>query len=397
MSKKRLLILTVVVCSLAASAIPVLAHKQLKGQNIIKMGDKKIHIVKDTKDILADNVTASKINTYEGLIGYDWLSENKMLVSKKNKELNPIKTDLGEFEVQNLYSYDLNSKKEKSIADKSKYQSDAISSPDKKHIFYVNDLEKENIGYITDSEGNIKVKINEPSMDMADLTQAQWINNEELIMPYMNIKGFYIVKIDGTSTKIANVEKEQMSTKAEIEKEAPENVFHSEALINGMCIMNPVMVGDKIYYRTQQREEKNMKVYDIKTKQTKEFTNEQVFNFKLSPDKNHFIMEVIYPNKQNNALIVTDLNGENAQTLDEGSIFGENWSPDGTKVSYISNEEGNEGIYVVDIRTKKKSLISKGEYYTPSAWSPSGKKIMVHSTQEKHGKTVDFTNIITLD
>ncbi|WP_097027738.1 DUF5050 domain-containing protein [Clostridium peptidivorans] len=390
MIKKRLLILTVVVCSLAASAIPVLAHKQLKGQNIIKMGDKKIHIVKDTKDILADNVTASKINTYEGLIGYDWLSENKMLVSKENKELDPIKNNLGEFKVQSLYSYDLNSKTEKSIADKSKLQSYAISSPDKKHVFYVNDFEKENMGCITDSEGNIKVKINEPSMDMADLTQAQWINNEELIMPYMNIKGFYIVKIDGTSTKIANVEKEQMAT-----GDAPN--FHNEALFNGMCIMNPVMVGNKIYYRTQQREEKKMKVYDIKTKQTKEFTNEQIFNFKLSPDKNHFIMEVNYPNKQNNALIVTDLNGENVQTLDEGFIFGENWSPDGTKVSYISNEDGNEGIYVVDIRTKKKSLISKGEYYTPSAWSPSGKKIMVHSTEQKDGSTVDITNIITLD
>lgn len=390
MIKKRLLILTVVVGALATSAIPVFANKQSEGYKVIKEGSKKIYATKDTKNILADNVTASKINTYEGLVGYDWLSENEILVSKKNKELKPIKTNLGEFEVQNLYAYDLNSKKEKSIADKSKCQKYAISSPDKKHIFYVNDFEKENIGYITDSEGNIKVKINEPSMDMADLTQAQWINNEELIMPYMNIKGFYVVKVDGTSTKIANVEKEQMAT-----GDAPN--FHSEALSNGMCIMNPVMVGDKIYYRTQQREEKKTKVYDIKTKETKEFINEQVFNFKLSSDKKQFIIEVIQKDKESDALISTDLNGKSMQTLAQGHIFAESWSPDGTKVAYISNKMGSEGGDVVDIKTGKKSLVSKGEYYAPVAWSPSGKKIMVHRTQDKDGKLIDFTNIITLD
>lgn len=398
MINKKILVLTAAVCVLAS--VPVFAKKQPEGQKVIKQGSKKIYVAKDTKNILADNVTASKINTYEGLIGYDWLSENEILVSKENKEIDPIKNNLGEFKVKSLYSYDLNSKTEKSIADKSKLQSYAISSPDKKHVFYVNDFEKENIGYIADSEGNIKVKISEPSMDMADLTQAQWINNEELIMPYMNIKGFYVVKIDGTSVKIENVEKEKMATEGALDIHSEsfnDEAFHNEALLNGMCIMNPVMVGDKIYYRTQQSEEKKMKVYDIKTKETKEFINEQVFNFKLSPDKKNFIMEVIQKDKESNALIATDLNGENMQTLAQGNIFGETWSPDGTKVAYISNEMGSEGVYVVDVKTGEKSLVSKGEYYAPVAWSPSGKKIMVHATEQKNGETIDTTHVITLD
>jgi len=381
MTKKKLLTLTLVVGSLAI-AIPVFANKQSEEPKVIKNGDKTICVVEDTKNILADNIIVSKMDTYEGILGYDWLDENQIIASKENKELKPIKTQIGEFEVQNLYSYDLNSKKEKSIADKSKCQTYAISSPDKKHIFYVNDFEKENMGYITDSEGNIKLKINEPSMDLADLTQAYWINDNELIMPYMNIKGFYTVKIDGTSTKIENVEEGTMAT---------------EDALDGLCIMDPVKVGDKIYYRTQFKGNKKMKVYDVNTKETKEFIKNDVMDFQLSPDKQHFIMDVIYPDKQKNTLIVADLDVKNIKILDEGYIFGENWSPDGKNVSYISNEEGKEGIYLVDIKTNKKELISKGEYYVPLAFSPSGKKIMVHVTQEKDGKLVDVTNIITLN
>jgi len=388
MTKKKLLTLTLVVGSLAI-AVPVFANKQSEKSKIIKSGDKTICVVEDTKNILADNITVSKINAYEGVLGYDWLDENQIIVSKENKELKPIKTQIGEFEVQNLYSYDLNSKKEKSIADKSKCQTYAISSPDKKHIFYVNDFEKENIGYITDSEGNIKLKINEPSMGLADLTEANWINDEELIMPYSNIKGFYIVKIDGTSTKIENVEKEKMTTEDLLKT--------TEDLLNRLSIMGPVKVEDKIYYRTIFKGEKKMKVYDINTKETKEFIKDEVMDFQLSPDKQHFIMDVVSPNKQKNALMVADLEAENMKILDEGYIFGENWSPDGKNVSYISNEEGKEGIYLVDIKTNKKELISKGEYYVPLAFSPSGKKIMVHGTQEKDRKLVDVTNIITLN
>lgn len=391
MLKKKILIGAAVSCSLVV-AISVFVLKQSEGRKEIKKGNHTINVIEDTKTILADQFTASKIDTYEGILGYDWLGENQILVSRKNTELPHKKTKLGEFEIQNLYSYDLNSKKEKSMADTSEHQKDAIASPDKKHIFYANDFEKEYAGYITDSEGNIKIKINAPFIDGLDLAEAHWINNEELIMPYTIIKGFYIAKIDGTSTKIEHVENEIMTT------EDPVKGMSIMDPLNGMVIMDPVKVGDYIYYRTQsQNESKNdkMMVYDVNTKKTKELIKEKVSKFQLSPDKKHFIMEVVH--SDNLALVVTDLEGKNRQVLDKGYIFGENWSPDGKKVSYISNEKGNEGIYVVDIQTKKKSLLAKGEYYTPTAWSPSGKKIMVHSAQQKDGKSVDITKIINLD
>lgn len=391
MLKKKILIGAAVSCSLVV-AVSVFVLKQSEGRKEVKKGNHTINVIEDTKTILADQFTTSKIDAYEGILGYDWLGENQILVSRENTELPHKKTKLGEFEVQNLYSYDLNSKKEKSMAaDTSEHQKGAIASPDKKHIFYANDFEKEYTGYITDSEGNIKIRINAPFIDGLDLAEAHWINNEELIMPYTIIKGFYIAKTDGTSTKIENVENEIMTTEDPVKGMAIDP-------LKGMFIMGPVKVGDYIYYRTQSQNESKrykMMVYDVNTKKTKELIKEKVSNFQLSPDKKHFIMRVVH--SDNVALVVTDLEGKNRQVLDKGYIFGENWSPDGTKVSYISNEKGNEGVYVVDVQTKKKSLLSKGRYYTPTAWSPSGKKLMVHSTQQKDGKSVDITKIINLE
>lgn len=81
-----------------------------------------------------------------------------------------------------------------------------------------------------------------------------------------------------------------------------------------------------------------MKVYDVNTKETRNFVDGEVLDFQLSPDKNQFIVDVYNEDKQVNDLIVTDLDSKKIKVLDE-SIFGSSWSPDGTKVSYISNKE----------------------------------------------------------
>lgn len=82
------------------------------------------------------------------------------------------------------------------------------------------------------------------------------------------------------------------------------------------------------------------------------------------------------------------------------ALYGETWSHDGLKVAYISNKGGHEGIYVVDLKTKKKSLIATGEYYIPVAWSSSDQEIMMHSKKFKNIETpfdeIDITNVITL-
>lgn len=49
------------------------------------------------------------------------------------------------------------------------------------------------------------------------------------------------------------------------------------------------------------------------------------------------------------------------------------WSPDGQKFAYVSNESGNPQIYTFDVTTgQKKRLTFSGNYNTSPAWSPKG-------------------------
>jgi TolB protein len=50
-----------------------------------------------------------------------------------------------------------------------------------------------------------------------------------------------------------------------------------------------------------------------------------------------------------------------------------NWSPDGQKFAFVSNESGNPQIYVFDVGSgQKKRLTFNGNYNTSPAWSPKG-------------------------
>jgi len=52
------------------------------------------------------------------------------------------------------------------------------------------------------------------------------------------------------------------------------------------------------------------------------------------------------------------------------------WSPDGKKFAYVSNEAGNPQIYIFDVTTgQKKRLTFSGKYNTSPAWSPKGDMI----------------------
>lgn len=81
------------------------------------------------------------------------------------------------------------------------------------------------------------------------------------------------------------------------------------------------------------------------------------------------------------SLIVADSDGYNPQVVvrSKEALLSPSWSPDGGKLAYVSFENGNSAIYIQDIATGARQLISgraKGINGAP-AFSPDGTKLAV--------------------
>ena len=92
-----------------------------------------------------------------------------------------------------------------------------------------------------------------------------------------------------------------------------------------------------------------------------------------------YITAVGLGNNTTYSLIVADSDGYNPQVVARSreSLLSPSWSPDGRKIAYVSFESGNSAIYVQDITTGSRQLISaraKGINGAP-AWSPDGTKL----------------------
>ncbi|WP_038624568.1 Tol-Pal system beta propeller repeat protein TolB [Dyella jiangningensis] len=92
-----------------------------------------------------------------------------------------------------------------------------------------------------------------------------------------------------------------------------------------------------------------------------------------------YITAVGLGNNTTYSLIVADSDGYNPQVVARSreSLLSPSWSPDGRKIAYVSFESGNSAIYVQDITTGSRQLISaraKGINGAPN-WSPDGSKL----------------------
>jgi TolB protein len=92
-----------------------------------------------------------------------------------------------------------------------------------------------------------------------------------------------------------------------------------------------------------------------------------------------YITAVGLGNNTTYSLIVADSDGYNPQVVARSreSLLSPSWSPDGRKIAYVSFESGNSAIYVQDITTGSRQLVSaraKGINGAPN-WSPDGSKL----------------------
>ena len=103
---------------------------------------------------------------------------------------------------------------------------------------------------------------------------------------------------------------------------------------------------------------------------------------KLTGEQGVFATRVTYVSKMGNryTLQVADVDGFNPQTVVSSAepIISPKWSPDGTKIAYVSFEKKKPIVYVQSLVSGQRYVLAnfKGNNSAP-AWSPDGKKLAI--------------------
>lgn len=113
---------------------------------------------------------------------------------------------------------------------------------------------------------------------------------------------------------------------------------------------------------------------------TAHFISDSIYQ-KLTGQRGAFTTRIAYVEHtgQHYALIVADADGYNAQPVMESNsepIMSPSWSPDGRKLAYVSFETKFPAIYLQDLSTGKREMISRHEGINGApVFSPDGKSL----------------------
>lgn len=191
-------------------------------------------------------------------------------------------------------------------------------------------------------------------------------------------------------------------------KDMPNQPFRINQIIYSNWIKSKaeyLVLGEIISIRNN-KYEMNISVADILGERilgSKVFT----FNIRYTRDFAHYVSDYIYKtitglngsfstkiayvravrnskNKEVYSLHIADSDGRREKTIlsSDEPLASPAWSPDGKKLAYVSFENGRSNIYVQDIRSGERWLVTafKGINSSPN-WSPDGKKLAVVLSQ----------------
>lgn len=124
--------------------------------------------------------------------------------------------------------------------------------------------------------------------------------------------------------------------------------------------------------------------YDITPAQLRQTAHKiaDVIYEKLTGEPGVFATRIAYVNKTGKrySLVVADADGHNPQTVLSSSepIISPAWSPDGTRLAYVSFEKKKPVIFVQSLTSGQRYVLAnfKGNNSAP-AWSPDGKRLAI--------------------
>ena len=93
----------------------------------------------------------------------------------------------------------------------------------------------------------------------------------------------------------------------------------------------------------------------------------------------------VTPGRQEFRLIVADADGQNPIVVlrSTQSIISPSWSPDGSRLAYVSFEAGKAEVFVQKVATgDRRPLIAERESSSAPAWSPDGRSLAVAQAQK---------------
>jgi Tol biopolymer transport system component len=104
------------------------------------------------------------------------------------------------------------------------------------------------------------------------------------------------------------------------------------------------------------------------------------------PDRKKYGNKYIWPLYDSYDIFMADLNGKIVKqlTTSKGYDAEATLSPDGNKMIYTSDKDGDIDLYIMDLKTGKEKRITNALGYDGGAWfSPNGKKIIWRASRPK--------------
>ncbi|MFC1525170.1 DPP IV N-terminal domain-containing protein, partial [Planctomycetota bacterium] len=228
--------------------------------------------------------------------------------------------------------------------------------------------------------------------DMKGITKALTVLVTVMVMEgqvsFTNSYGEQVVNAGETAIASADAKPVLLTTKI---KELIQQLGADDWRIHDVAEEELIQLGKKLIerYRIAKKDKQQMPYNKLK-KEIEKFANDLNEGCKSQdPEirtwsnqiRQHFYDDLLSQTKitflSNDAIYVINADGKNLKRLTEKGSYGPVWSPDGTKIAFLTHRAG-DGIYVMDADGKnQQQLTQKGGSHP--AWSPDGTKIVFNS------------------